>query len=600
VTYQALYRRYRPRRFAELKGQEHIVRALRNAVTQDRVGHAYLFSGPRGTGKTTSARILAKVLNCEHPLDGEPCCACESCTAVEAGLSYDVIELDAASNNGVDDVRELIERAALGIAGRRKVYILDEVHMLSRNAEAALLKTLEEPPPHVVFVLATTDPQKVSETIRSRTQHLQFHLLPGDELEQHVRWVIDDAGLEVTDDAVEAVLRRGGGSARDTLSALEQVVTAGGVAPEDAPLDEIVEALGARDAAAALAGLARAVDAGVDPRSAAERLVAHLRDLLLVKLAPELVRLPDRSRSRVEAQAAAFGPAAVTRAMEILGETIVELPRAPEPRILVDVALVRISAVEADTSTGALLARIERLERALAGGVPATPATPASSTAARSTTPTAVPTAVPTGPTTGPAVGTTRVASAGRPDPDPGRPRAVLGSRGRPEASPRTSNEPPAVAPAAPTPPPEPARTAGPIGREQLERLWTDKVIPGLKPVARALYSDARIVDSAAGSATLAVPASVLSRCEEIRPQIEAVLGGALGAAVRLALVADPTGENPPARARRNEPAPPPDDEHYDPAELVDAPPAAMRRTGVDRLLDAFPGAQLVEGAERP
>lgn len=592
MTYQALYRRYRPRRFAELKGQGHIVRALRNAVTEDRVGHAYLFSGPRGTGKTTTARILAKVLNCEHPLDGEPCCACESCKAVEAGTSYDVIELDAASNNSVDDVRELIERAALGIAGRRKVYILDEVHMLSRNAEAALLKTLEEPPPHVVFVLATTDPQKVSETIRSRTQHLQFHLLPGDELEQHVRWVIDDAGLAVTDDAVEAVLRRGGGSARDTLSALEQVVAAGGVAPEDTPLDEIVDALGARDTAAALAGLARAVDAGVDPRSAAERLVAHLRDLLLVKLAPELVRVPDRSRPRVEAQAAAFGPAAVTRAMEILGETILELPRAPEPRILVDVALVRITAVEADTSTGALLTRIERLERALAGGIPAAP------TAAHQAGPApAAPTAATVSAATVSAA--TAAAVANRPEPDSGRPRAVLGSRGRPEAGPRASAEPAAPVPPAAPPPPGPAPAAGPIGREQLERLWTDTVVPGLKPVARALYTDARIVDSAAGSATVAVPASVLSRCEEIRPQIESALGGALGAAVRLALVADPNGESPPGRTRRSEPAPPPE-EHYDPAELVDAPPAALRRTGVDRLLDAFPGSQLVEGAERP
>ena len=177
MAQQSLYRRYRPRRFSELKGQEHVVRALRNAVATHREGQAYLFSGPRGTGKTTSARILAKVLNCENPLEGEPCCECESCKSVEAGTSFDVIELDAASNNKVDDIRELIERVNLGTPGRHKVYILDEVHMLTPGAEAALLKTLEEPPPHVVFVLATTDPQKVRDTIRSRTQHLSFHLL---------------------------------------------------------------------------------------------------------------------------------------------------------------------------------------------------------------------------------------------------------------------------------------------------------------------------------------------------------------------------------------------------------------------------------------
>ena len=174
----SLYRRYRPRRFAEIKGQDHVVRALRDAVAGGREGQAYLFSGPRGTGKTTSARILAKVLNCERPVDGEPCCECASCLDVERGVSYDVHELDAASNNGVEAMRDLIEKANLGTPGRHKVYILDEVHMLSKPAEATLLKTLEEPPSHVVFVLATTDPQKVSDTIRSRTQHLRFHLLP--------------------------------------------------------------------------------------------------------------------------------------------------------------------------------------------------------------------------------------------------------------------------------------------------------------------------------------------------------------------------------------------------------------------------------------
>ena len=190
MAHQSLYRRYRPRRFGELRGQDHVVRVLRNAVREDRVGHAYLFSGPRGTGKTSSARILAKVLNCEAPEDGEPCGDCASCLAVEAGTSFDVHELDAASNNGVENIRELIERASYTTAGRHKVYILDEVHMLSRAAEAALLKTLEEPPPHVVFVLATTDPQKVSPTIRSRTQHLEFHLLPAEELEAYVRWIV--------------------------------------------------------------------------------------------------------------------------------------------------------------------------------------------------------------------------------------------------------------------------------------------------------------------------------------------------------------------------------------------------------------------------
>ena len=187
------------------------MRALRDAVAGGREGQAYLFSGPRGTGKTSSARILAKVLNCERPVDGEPCCECEPCLAVERGTSYDVHELDAASNNGVDAMRDLIEKASLGTPGRHKVYILDEVHMLSKAAEAALLKTLEEPPPHVVFVLATTDPQKVSDTIRSRTQHLRFHLLPADALAEHVRWVAADAGLEISEAAIDAAIAEGAG-----------------------------------------------------------------------------------------------------------------------------------------------------------------------------------------------------------------------------------------------------------------------------------------------------------------------------------------------------------------------------------------------------
>ena len=199
MAYQSLYRRYRPHRFSDVRGQEHVIRALRNAVRDDRVGHAYLFSGPRGTGKTSTARILAKALNCENLQDGEPCGVCESCLAIDAGTSYDVQELDAASNNGVNDVRELIGRVSLGSPGRTKVYILDEVHMLTAQASAALLKTLEEPPPHVVFVLATTDPQKVLPTIRSRTQHYEFRLLGAEDLAEHVRWVIHDAGLDLGD-----------------------------------------------------------------------------------------------------------------------------------------------------------------------------------------------------------------------------------------------------------------------------------------------------------------------------------------------------------------------------------------------------------------
>ena len=197
---QSLYRRYRPQSFSQIRGQEHVVRALRNAVASGHEGQAYLFSGPRGTGKTSAARILAKALNCSAPKDGEPCCVCESCTSIQEGSSFDVVELDAASNRGIDRMRDIIASANLVSPGRHKVYILDEVHQLSKDAASALLKTLEEPPSHVVFVLATTDPEKVFDTIRSRTQHLQFHLLSMADLDSYVRFVIADAGIELGDD----------------------------------------------------------------------------------------------------------------------------------------------------------------------------------------------------------------------------------------------------------------------------------------------------------------------------------------------------------------------------------------------------------------
>src|SRR6184192_2193101 len=217
------------------------MRALRNAVREGTVSHAYLFSGPRGTGKTSSARILAKALNCESPIDGEPDCTCESCLAVEAGRSMDVVELDAASNNGVDAMRDLVARVALGSGGRAKVYIVDEVHMLSPAAANALLKTLEEPQSHVTFVLATTDPQKVLPTIRSRTQHFEFTLLSHDQLVGHLRDVLAREGVEADDETLDLIARRAGGSARDALSLLDQALAVGGGRLDDA---QVLAALG--------------------------------------------------------------------------------------------------------------------------------------------------------------------------------------------------------------------------------------------------------------------------------------------------------------------------------------------------------------------
>ena len=408
---QSLYRRYRPRRFAELKGQDHVVRALRTSVAEGREGQAYLFSGPRGTGKTTSARILAKVLNCENPTDGEPCCECESCLSVERGTSYDVHELDAASNNGVDSMRDLIEKASLGTPGRHKVYILDEVHMLSKAAEAALLKTLEEPPPHVVFVLATTDPQKMSDTIRSRTQHLQFHLLPADTLDAHVKWVAEDAGLEVTDEAIRQVLAQGGGSARDTLSALELVANSGGGASDSVPLDEFAEAMVERDPGRALTLAAHAISRGRDARTLTEELIAFLRNGFLSLMAPELVQLPTSRVDEVKELAARVGPAGLVRGIEQLGEALTEMRQAPDPRVLLDVAIVKLTSDAAGGDVGALTARLDRLERRIADGGASAPQAAAGAAGAR--------------------VSAGEQAAATRPAADPATGRAPLGGRAK-------------------------------------------------------------------------------------------------------------------------------------------------------------------------
>jgi DNA polymerase-3 subunit gamma/tau len=362
---QSLYRRFRPRKFSELYGQEHVVRALRNAVINGREGQAYLFSGPRGTGKTSTARILAKVLNCENPVDGEPCCECDSCKAVELGTSYDVLELDAASNNGVQEIRDIIEAAALTSPGRHRVFILDEVHMLTRGAEAALLKTLEEPPAQVVFVLATTDPQKISETIRSRVQHLQFHLIASDELEKYVRFVIKSAELTVDDDAVEAVLRQGGGSARDTLSALELYAAGGGEPEEALHTEDILTAIIARDHGAALAAVARAMQQGRDAHTYAQDIVRTMRDCFLTLMSPQLVQLPATRIAELNGYAREMGIQRIVRVMETLGTTMVEMRHAPDARLLLEVAVVQLSSPVLDDSNENLLARVSQLEEAV-------------------------------------------------------------------------------------------------------------------------------------------------------------------------------------------------------------------------------------------
>jgi DNA polymerase-3 subunit gamma/tau len=582
--HQSLYRRYRPGRFADVRGQRHVVRALQNAVRDDRVGHAYLLSGPRGTGKTTLARILAKVLNCENPADGEPCGVCPSCRSIESGTSFDLHELDAASNNKVDDMRDLLAKVALGTPGRTKVYLLDEVHMLSSGAENALLKTLEEPPDHVVFVLATTEPHKVVPTVRSRTQHLELTLLGADEMADHVRWVIDDAGLGVGDDVVDYVVRAGGGSVRDTLSALDQVVAAGGIAVDDTSTAELLDALAAQDAGRALGAVAQATHLGRDPRVIGEALLDALRNVFLVAMGAAATHLTDRERVQAEAYAARLPAPAITRALELIGTALVEMRQAPDPRVDLEVALVRLARPAADQSVDALAERVARLERALAEG-----------SAAAASAPPAAP-----APSTAPA-----------PPPRPTRAGPAAEARSRLGRTPAAERPPAAAAPPPPAPAPSrarrepapaPAAAAAPAVNladlptlSELAVAWDD-VLQGLPQRVKVRFSAGRFTDVTAAHAVLALPNEVhRNRCDELRGDVEGALAQRFGRPIPLRLVADEVGAAPPPARGAAPPPPAADaapDEPIDLDELTDAPAGG----GIlDQLTTAFPGAELVD-----
>lgn len=564
MAVQSLYRRYRPQRFSELKGQEHVVRALKNAVANSREGHAYLFSGPRGTGKTTTARILAKVLNCENPLEGEPCCECGSCLAVQEGNSFDVIELDAASNNGVEDIREIIAAASLGSPGRHKVYILDEVHMLSKGASAALLKTLEEPPSHVVFVLATTDPEKVAETIRSRTQHLQFHLLPIDELEAHVRWVASDAGIDISDASIHAVLRQGGGSARDTLSALELAAATGGMVDEVTPVDEFVEAFIEYDAGRLLAAVAHTVNFGRDPRTIVNDLVRHMRDAFLTQMAPELVQLPEDRAAEVAAQAGRLGTPRIVKIIETLGLSMNDMRNAPDSRVVLEVALVRLVHRELQMGIESLLARVERLEKELENRPQIAPAL--------------------VNPSTGRAVLGGRVAQ------DPSAP-VVRPAVTAPPVSSAPAATPALATTSAPEPAPVPVVAAtSAMSIAAVVEKWNEGVIGELKGMRRAVAQMAKPVERDGQLVLMVDNEPSAKRVNEyildLSTAIFLVAGG------ECAIVVETRSEEPRApKVKVVEEAP--EEEFVDIEEIKQLPTVSNKATETN-LADAFPGSELL------
>jgi DNA polymerase-3 subunit gamma/tau len=578
TPYQALYRRFRPQTFGAVLGQEHVTRALRHAVRDGKVAHAYLFSGPRGTGKTSTARILAMALNCEQPRDGEPDGTCPSCVAIRQGTSLDVQELDSATNRGIDEMRDLLGRVALGTPGRWKVYIIDEVHQMTSAAASALLKTLEEPPGHVIFVLATTDPQKVLPTIRSRTQHFEFRLLGADVLANLLRDVNDRAALGLTPEAIDLVVGLGHGSARDALSALDQVAAAGGVYDDSSSVNGLVEALADRDPGRVLKEVAEAVSAGRDARRLASEVLEHLRNGFLATQARFLVLLPEEAAVAVESQARRFGTPALVRAMEVLGQALIDMRDAPDPRITLEVALVRLAAPEADDSRGAILERLERLER-LVGQLAADPAEAAEAPAAIPSVRAIPP---PARPASSPPVQASPPITAGVG-------QSALGAHRRPR-------EPGSEAPPTPESPPHreptPATSSEPVGplpsREALTIAWGDTILAGLRPGVKVYLSGGRFVGVDPSAAVFAVPdKGLLARAEPNRAEVEAALAAHFGRAVPLRLVLDDS-------AGPAIPSAPPGDDlgGIDLHELQDAPAAVV--SPEQRLLEAFPGAEEV------
>ncbi|HEX4493726.1 MAG TPA: DNA polymerase III subunit gamma/tau [Acidimicrobiia bacterium] len=616
---QSLYRKYRPQRFGEMVGQQHVITALRNAITDGRVGHAYLFSGPRGTGKTSTARLLAKALNClDLQPDAEPCGRCENCVAIAAGAFFDLAELDAASNNGVDNVRDLVQSVNLGLAGAalRKVYIVDEVHMLSAAAANALLKTLEEPPAHVVFILATTEPQRVLPTIRSRTQHFDFTLLSIEEIQGHLASILEQEGVVAEAEAVALIARRAAGSDRDALSLLDQALAlgAGRLDTEqvlatfgDTPFDrrvEVLEAVAADDPAAALGAVDAAMTAGVDARRLADDLLKTLRDAFVLAAGAGRVPYdgPADEIERLRALADAFGAAGMTRAIETLGQTIVDVrgPSAPDPRLLVEVAMVRLARRESRTQIEALLERVERLEKQLVdgGGPAATPAAAAAPTVPRPARPRAAT------PAPEPAVDLTDDA------PKPSGTGPHLGTRTRrpapppPEAEPEASAEP--TLPAAAT-----AVVERPLDLDAVILAWST-TLTALSPPVRAAIQDAQPIGVDGNTIIFGVRAvrreTIAKKFTAEADAIRASLAAELGQEPRFSLknhdfdapdALAPIGSSgaaTPAREIPNEPDLP-DENDIDLRDLQDAPAGDAPVDSQTRLIEAF-GAQIVE--ERP
>ena len=556
----SLYRRHRPRTFDQVVGQEHVVRTLRNAVAQGKVHHAHLFVGSRGTGKTSMAKILAACLNCEQGPTVEPCGVCASCRAIASATSLDVIEMDAASNNSVDDIRDLRERVAYApVSGRHKVYILDEAHMLSTQAWNAFLKTLEEPPPNTIFVLATTEAGKVLPTVVDRCHRFDFARPTVDQIASVLRRVAEAEGIVISPEAVALIARHATGSFRDALGTLEQLVTYAGAGPgtpggegtgvsteiatEDvlavlgvADADLLFDALDAvarGDARSALLATAQLARTGRDALGFVGDLEGHARDLMVVQtlgeVPPELAVTPERDE-RLREQAGRVGPAAVARLLDLLAGAMESTRNGSDAQTQLELALVKAAAPDVDPSTQALLARIERLEAALGragsaapgAAAPAGPGAEAPAPRAEAPAPRAeapapraeapAPRAEMPTPPTEPAPGPESPVPPGAPSPEAPVPPSTPpppDPPSQPAVAPPPNGNATAIAVAADAPP-APAVTGLPLDLAGLRALWP-AVLDTLKQtnaLCAALLADAQPVAVSGEEVTVAFPAS--------------------------------------------------------------------------------------------
>jgi DNA polymerase-3 subunit gamma/tau len=570
----ALYRKYRPATFAEVRGQEHVTQPLRQALSSGRINHAYLFSGPRGCGKTSSARILARSLNCVNGPTPDPCGVCDSCVALAPSGpgSIDVIEIDAASHGGVDDARDLRERAFYApVAGRFKIYIIDEAHMVTQQGFNALLKLVEEPPPHLKFIFATTEPEKVIATIRSRTHHYPFRLMPPSVMRELTEEILNAEGVKFDPAVLPLVVRAGAGSARDTLSILDQLLAGSddsGIRYDRAVallgytdatlLDEIVDAFAAGDGAAVFRAVNRVIEGGHEPRRFATDMLDRFRDLIVLASVPDAITtgLLDVPPDRVEAltaQASRSGLAALTRAAEIISAGLDQMRGATSPRLLLELMCAQVLLPAAATDERSLLARLERLESgAVNQSYPErTRPAPEPSVTPEPSRPAEDPAAA-----APPAPGAQAPADPAQPPADPSRSQAarqasaaasVPGASGAPASS-RSGAAPP----------------AGPRGvatAEALRQGW-DGVLEALKAkrrVAWMLLSNASVVSLDEGVLTLRFPRQgdvkgfQSSGYEDLLKQ---VLQARFGVNVVVRAVSG--GDPPPGERRRPGPGPVP------------------------------------------